>query len=124
MKQRQRVQAQREQQLQAQAESEAKDRAKQAQVAARNRAQTEWIDRVRAKIRGNVILPPELPGNPEAVFEVIQLPSGEIIDVQLRKSSGVRAYDDAVQRAILKSSPLPKGEVYERALSLRFRPSD
>jgi colicin import membrane protein len=33
-----------------------------------------------------VILPPELPGNPEAIFEVVQLPTGEIIDVQLRKS--------------------------------------
>ena len=77
--------------------------------------------------RGNVILPPELPGNPEAIFEVVQLPTGEIIDVQLRKSSGVKAYDEAVQRAILKSSPLPRPdrpEQFQRALSLKFRPLD
>jgi colicin import membrane protein len=61
------------------------------------------------------------------VFEVVQLPTGEIIDVRLRRSSGSRAYDDAVQRAILKSSPLPKPpreEDFERTLQLRFRPVD
>jgi colicin import membrane protein len=58
---------------------------------------------------------------------VVQLPTGEIIDAQLRKSSGVRAYDEAVQRAILKSSPLPKpesAELFRRSLTLKFRPSD
>ena len=91
------------------------------------RAQADWIRRIQGKIRGNVILPPELPGNPEAIFEVVQLPTGEIIDVQLRKPSGVRAYDEAVQRAILKSSPLPRPdrpEQFQRALTLRFRPLD
>ena len=73
------------------------------------------------------MLPPDIPGNPEAIFDVVQLPTGEIIDAQLRKSSGVRAYDDAVQRAILKSSPLPKPEtleLFQRSLTLRFRPLD
>jgi colicin import membrane protein len=38
----------------------------------------------------------------------------------------VRSYDDAVQRAILKSSPLPKPdrpEMFRRVLTLQFRPS-
>jgi len=124
---RMRVQAEREQQLRAQAEAEATERAKLAEANARSKAQSDWIDRIRAKIKGNVILPPELPGNPEAIFEVVQLPTGEIIDVQLRKSSGNRAYDDAVQRAIVKSSPLPKpdrADLWQRALTLRFRPVD
>jgi len=45
--------------------------------------------------------------------------------VTLAKSSGNRAYDEAVERAILKSSPLPKpdqAEVFQRQLSLKFRP--
>jgi colicin import membrane protein len=74
-----------------------------------------------------VILPPEIAGNPEAVFEVVQLPTGEIIDVKLVKSSGLRAYDDAVQRAIHKSSPLPRPDqpdLWARSLTLRFRPRD
>jgi len=97
------------------------------QKAARDRALAEWIDRVRAKIRGHVVLPPELKGNPEAVFEVVQLPTGEVIAVRLRRSSGVRALDEAVERAILKSSPLPRPErpeVFARSFELRYRPRD
>ena len=78
-------------------------------------------------MKGNVVLPPDMSGNPEAIFEVVQLPTGEIIDAVLRKSSGVRAYDEAVQRAILKSSPLPRpdrAELFQRSLTLKFRPQD
>ena len=74
-----------------------------------------------------MVLPPDMTGNPEAIFEVVQLPTGEIIDAVLRKSSGVRAYDDAVQRAIIKSSPLPRPErpdLFQRTLTLKFRPQD
>jgi colicin import membrane protein len=95
--------------------------------AAQTRAMDAYIRSIQAKVRGNVVLPPDLPGNPEAIFDVIQLPTGEIIDAKLTKSSGVRAYDDAVQRAIMKSSPLPRPEspeMFRRSLTLRFRPLD
>ena len=119
--------AERETQLRAQAEREAQQRARDAaEATARSRAEEDWIRRIQAKIRGNVIVP-ELSGNPEAIFDIVQLPTGEIIDVQLRRSSGVRAYDDAVQRAILKSSPLPRpdrAELFQRTLALKFRPRD
>jgi len=39
----------------------------------------------------------------------------------------VRAYDDAVQRAILKASPLPRApqqDLFQRTLELRVRPRD
>ena len=124
-----RAQAEREaQQLRAQAERDAQVRAQQAvDAAARSKAEADWIRRIQAKVKGNVIVPADLPGNPEAIFEVVQLPTGEIIDTKLVKSSGSRAYDDAVQRAILKSSPLPRperAELFQRALTLKFRPSD
>jgi colicin import membrane protein len=86
-----------------------------------------YIRSIQAKIKGNVLVPPDIPGNPEAIFDVVQLPTGEIIDATLRKSSGVRAYDEAVQRAIIKSSPLPRPEtpdLWQRSLTLRFRPLD
>ena len=57
---------------------------------------------------GNIRLPNDMSGNPEAIFDVTQLPTGEVISIRLRKSSGQKGYDDAVERAILKSSPLPK----------------
>lgn len=98
-----------------------------AEAAALSQAKVDYVRRIQAKIKGNVILPPDLPGNPEAIFEVVQLPTGEIIDTVLRKSSGVRAYDDAVQRAVVKSSPLPRPErpeLFQRTLTLKFRPQD
>jgi len=113
--------------LRALAERESRERATLAAQATRGRSEAEWIDRIRARIRSNVILPPDLAGNPEAVFDVVQLPTGEVIEVQLRKSSGVRAYDDAVQRAILKASPLPgapRPEMFARVLELKVRPRD
>jgi colicin import membrane protein len=123
-----RAQAERESQMRAQAERESQARAQQAAAAsARTNAEADWIDQIRSKVRSNVIVPPDLQGNPEAVFDVVQLPTGEIIDVQLRKSSGVPAYDNAVQRAILKSSPLPRPatpDLFERSLRLKFRPRD
>ena len=123
-----RAQAERESQMRAQAEQESRLRADQAAAgAARNKAQLDWIDRIRGRIRSYINLPPDIPGNPEAIFDVVQLPTGEIIDVKLRKSSGVRAYDDAVQRAILKASPLPKpnpADLFQRDLELHFRPLD
>jgi colicin import membrane protein len=112
--------------LKAQAERERITVAKAAE-ATQAKAMDEYIRRIQARIKGNVVLPPDMVGNPEAVFDVLQLPTGEIIDVQLRKSSGVRAYDEAVQRAIIKASPLPKPDVadlFRRNLTLKFRPSD
>jgi colicin import membrane protein len=113
--------------LKAQAQRERQAQEKIAAAGARVKADADYIRRIQAKIRGNVVVPPDMQGNPEAIFDVVQLPSGEIIDVQLGKSSGVRAYDEAVQRAILKSSPLPRpdsSDMFRRDLTLKFRPLD
>lgn len=86
-----------------------------------------YAARIRSKIRSNIVLPPDLGGNPEAVFDVVQLPTGEILSVRLNRSSGYRNYDDAVERAIYKSSPLPRPdrpEQFQRDLRLQFRPLD
>ena len=92
-----------------------------------SRAQADYIARIQAKVRGYVRLPPDIAGNPEAIYDVVQLPTGEILEATLRKSSGVRAYDEAVQRAILLASPLPRPdrpELFQRTLTLKFRPRD
>ena len=96
-------------------------------AAARNKAIADYLGRIRGKIRGNLVLPPDIKGNPEAVFEVTQLPSGEVISVRLKKSSGNTALDSAVERAILKSSPLPRpeqSEVFDRLLNIPYRPRE
>lgn len=88
-----------------------------------------YSNRIRQKIKANIVVPTGMIGNPEAVFEVIQLPTGEILqsEVRLRKSSGNKGYDEAVERAILKSSPLPRPDrpdQFQRQLELKFRPQD
>lgn len=92
------------------------------------RALASWTDKIRAKIRGNIILPPSIAGNPEAIFDVVLLPTGDVLGTpRLRRSSGDPRYDDAVLRAILKSSPLPRPDdpnVFTRNLELRFRPQE
>ena len=121
-----RAQAEREAQARAQAEAQIRSR-QAAEASARSKSEADYIRRIQAKVKGNVIVPSELAGNPEAIFEVVQLPTGEIIEATLRKSSGNRAYDDAVQRAILKSSPLPRpdrADLFQRVLTLKFRPLD
>ena len=86
-----------------------------------------YADKIRTKIKLNIVLPPDIKGNPEAIFDVVQLPTGVVLSAHLRKSSGHRAYDDAVERAILKSSPLPRPdrpEQFQRNLNLKFRPNE
>jgi colicin import membrane protein len=56
---------------------------------------------------------------------VDQLPTGEVINVRLVRSSGIAALDDAIERAIRRSSPLPlptDSALFERTLELKFRP--
>ena len=86
-----------------------------------------YADKIRSKIKSNIVLPSEIKGNPEVIFDVVQLPTGEVLSARLRKSSGNKAYDDAVERAILKSSPLPRPDrpdQFVRELQLKFRPRE
>jgi colicin import membrane protein len=77
-----------------------------------------------------VVLPPNIEGNPEARFEVVLLPGGEVLSATLKKSSGHAAYDAAVERAINRASPLPvpnDTDLFQenfRELNLVFRPKD
>lgn len=94
-------------------------------AAVRARGLDEYVSKIVAKVKGNWALPPDLKGNPEAVFSVVQLPTGQVLTVRLLKSSGIPVFDAAVERAILKSSPLPRPErpeLFERELKLTFRP--
>ena len=78
-------------------------------------------------MRGNIVLPQDIKGNPEAIFDVVQLPTGEVLSAKLRKSGGARVLDEAIERAILKSSPLPKPdrlELFMRSFELKYRPLD
>lgn len=84
----------------------------QARAASKRQAEVasvvgEYRDQISAKVRGNTRLPDNLKGNPQVRCLVKLLPTGEVLSVRVTQSSGNPAYDDAVVRAIEKSSPLP-----------------
>jgi len=84
-----------------------------------------YIDKIRTKIKTHIIPPSEIKGNPEAVFNIVQLPTGEVLTVRLVKTSGNALLDSAVERAIRKSTPLPKPdrpEQWLREFNISFRP--
>lgn len=83
------------------------DRARAAQTAASGRVVDEHKARIIAKIRRNIVMPPDVPDNARAEFDVTLLPGGSVLSVKLTKPSGKEAYDSAVERAIFKAQPLP-----------------
>jgi colicin import membrane protein len=108
------------QQLASAAGAEAAQRA-----AAGKQGMMDYAAKIRGKVRGNIVLAPNIQGNPEAIFEVNQLPSGEVLSVKLKRSSGNAGLDTAIERAILKSSPLPKPDdpaLFQRVLEIKYRP--
>ena len=87
-----------------------------------------YQDAIRSRIRSRILGfdPARAPTNPEVIYIVEQLPTGQISRIQLQKASGTPEWDAAVLRAIKASDPLPKAEdgSVERRLELRFRPGD
>ena len=75
-----------------------------------SRIDTGYVAAITSKIKRSTsyIGDTDVPGNPRASFKIEQLPTGEIISVRKIKSSGIAAFDDAVERGINNSSPLPK----------------
>lgn len=68
----------------------------------------------------------DVPGDPAVEFRIEQLPTGEIISVRKTKGSGIPAFDEAIERAINNSSPLPKKKdgTVERSLLISFKMKD
>ena len=67
-----------------------------------------YAGRIKARILPNVVFNDSVDGNPLATVEVRAAPDGTIIGRRLIKSSGVKAWDDAVLRAIDKTEVLPR----------------
>lgn len=87
-----------------------------------------YVAAITAKIKSNISYAgsQDVPGNPRAEFKITQLPTGEIVSVRKIKSSGIPAYDAAVENAIAKSSPLPKKKdgTVERDINATFNLKD
>lgn len=82
--------------------------------------------RVSARIKPNIVFTEDIAGNPTATVEVRTSPDGTIVGRKLTKSSGVKAWDEAVLRAIDKTEVLPRdtdGRV-PPSFEINFRPKD
>ena len=82
--------------------------------------------KVAAKVRPNIVYPDAIAGNPRAVVQVRAAPDGTIVGTKLIQSSGNKAWDDAVLRALDKTESLPRdvdGRV-PSTLEIGFRPQD
>ena len=113
------------------AQAEQRRMAEQARVRAEVSAATaaevgRYRDMIRSKIRHNIVKTPDVAPDAEVVFKVTLLPGGSVLDAVLLKSSGNPAYDEATERAIYWSQPLPlptdpllKKEFRELRLTIR-----
>lgn len=85
---------------------------------------------IQAKIQRNVNKSLCGDGDPELIFDITVIPTGEVQgSPNLVKSSSITACDDAVERAILQSQPLPLPtdpdlRVEFRNLRLKFHPNE
>jgi len=124
------VERERQQQEAQRKQREAGETWRPPEVVAQQKLIDDWRARIQAKIKGRVVVPANIQGNPEARFDVVLLPGGEVLSATLRKSSGVAAYDAAVERAIMAAQPLPvpsETDLFQenfRELALVFRPKD
>ncbi len=85
-----------------------------------------YAGKVAARVKPNIVFTDDMAGNPAAEVEVRTSPDGSILSRKLVKSSGVKAWDEAVIKAIDKTDKLPldtDGRV-PSALVISFRPKD
>lgn len=86
-----------------------------------------YAGRIRARIKPNIVFTDDVPGNPTATVEIRLAPDGTIVGTpRLVKSSGAKAWDDAVVRAVVKTEQLPRdvdGTV-PSSMVLEFRPHE
>ncbi|MGJ8619396.1 MAG: cell envelope integrity protein TolA [Methylophilaceae bacterium] len=105
------------------------DANKEAAMAASQGIVDEYIAKIQAKVRGHVNKSLCADGNPEPSFKISLLPNGEFSgSPTLAKSSGSKACDDAVERAIIASEPFPLPQDSDalarfRNLNLKFKPN-
>ena len=85
-----------------------------------------YAGRLVGRIKPNITYPGDVQGNPRAEVEVKVSPDGTILSRRIVQTSGNKAWDDAVLRAIDKTEIFPKdsdGRV-PPVIVLGFRPQD
>ena len=130
-----REQAAREQVAREAREQAARERATQQaaeQAAADNRAVQAYTATIRENIGRNWSIPPSARNGMSVLLEIRLVPTGEVISVNILKSSGDPAFDRSAEQAVLKAARFPELQqmptrMFERqfrSFNLLFRPED
>ncbi len=85
-----------------------------------------YAGKIRARIKPNITFNDDLDGNPKAEVEVRVAPDGTILSRKLIQTSGNKAWDDAVLKAIDKTETLPRDtdNKVPPVMVISFRPKD
>lgn len=109
--------------------AEGDKQAKAAKAAANKGVIDKYVGKIKAKIKSNIVNTVCGDGDPVLKVKVNLMPTGELSGKpKVTKSSGIEACDDAVERAIIASQPLPIPEETElksefKDLDLTFNPN-
>ncbi len=82
--------------------------------------------KVKARVKPNIVFTDDIAGNASAEVEVRTALDGTIMSQRLVKSSGNKAWDDAVVKAIIRTEVMPRdvdGRV-PTPMIIEFRPKD
>ena len=85
----------------------------------------EYIARIKDRIERNWLRPPGTEQGLKCVVRVSQIPGGEVVEVEIRTSSGSGTFDRSVEEAVLRASPLPVPKdpsLFQRQLIITFEP--
>jgi colicin import membrane protein len=118
-----RAKAEAEARRQAMAEAMAAERATRAERE-QSEARRRYVAAIKAHVEGNWLRPPGA-ADIRCEVRVTQLPGGQIVDFKLLESCGNEAIDRSLEKAILKSDPLPRPldrSVFEAELIFTFAP--
>ena len=85
----------------------------------------EYIAQIKNKIERNWLRPPGTAAGLKCIVRLSQIPGGEVVQAEIRESSGNIAFDRSVEEAVLRSSPLPVPKdpsLFDRNIVITFEP--
>ena len=86
-----------------------------------------YITLLRNKIQNAWIKPPSATTGVDCLVQVTQVPGGEVTGARVTQCNGDAAVRQSIENAVYRASPLPDPPdpaLFERNLSLRFRPNE
>nr|VFK20066.1 MAG: Cell division and transport-associated protein TolA [Candidatus Kentron sp. LFY] len=93
----------------------------------RDRYRREYIANIKLAVERNWISTTGVVKGLKCKLKVVQIPTGEVINVSVVVSSGNRAFDRSAVAAVFKSSPLPRpkdSSAFDRNIVLTFSPEN